>query len=185
MSRAEAILSMLVREGIMLTRQIAVRLELRNDQIRDCCRYLKSQGLICSINGVHEISVKGREVLASGKIKHMRKGCGHGGANHGKSLRQRAWYHMRAQSTFNLEYLLGLVADETTNNIKENITKYCNALYKVGILKKTGRTRDYYLVEDTGTLCPSWNKQEKCITDRNTGEIRFINQTEVNNEERE
>lgn len=174
MSTAERILRVLA-EGPQLTRALAAHLQLRADNISSVCRCLKRRGLISSAEGAHGITEAGRTLLEKGR----RPPCG--GPRKGRaarsrsSLRQRAWTVALMMDVFTVDDLLSVVCDGEEGNAPENIGNYCEALRRAGILIKTPRGEKYLIrAERRGPLAPSYNRAEKVVTDRNTGEIIAI-----------
>lgn len=158
-------LELLQREGPLFTRQIAAKLGLSSDWIRQVCACLREQDLIASVEGLHGLTKNGLAAIASGKFP-----CREYDAKKG-TLRQKAWNVMRIKDMFTVSDILETVCDGSEKNAEGNIRQYCKALHRAGILKITQRTKSYFLPKGQGPLCPAYNRAGNYVLDRNTGEI--------------
>lgn len=174
MQLAERIMRELA-EGALLTRQLAARLDSRAQVILAACRCLRHKGLVHTIESMHGLTRAGKALLEQGGfIPCQRKGRAAGSA--GRTLRQRAWTVMRMADHFSVDSLLQTVSDGDERNAENNLRNYCRALHRAGLLGRTARSGDYFLRRemDSGPLAPSYNRAEKCVTDRNTGRIFML-----------
>ena len=124
---------------------------------------------------MHGLTLAGKALLEQdGFIPCQRKGRAAGSA--GRTLRQRAWTVMRMADHFSVDSLLQTVSDGDERNAENNLRNYCRALHRAGLLGRTARSGDYFLRRemDSGPLAPSYNRAEKCVTDRNTGRIFML-----------
>lgn len=152
-----------------LTRELADKLDVSSTSISSICFCLKKHGAIKSVEGVHSIMDLGRDVL-SGK-KELCKGKA-GKSNSG--LRHRAWKAMHMLTFFDASSLLEVVGTGEEKMGKQNLRNYLTALYKSGILAQN-RSGKYLLKESArGSKAPSYNREQKTVTDRNTGEVFHV-----------
>lgn len=165
------ILERLADDGPQYTRQLAARLNLPCARVSELCRCLRHHKLVHSEDGMHGITRAGRERLAKGFLPCQRKG--RAASSEGRTLRQRAWNMMRMRDHFSVDDLLTVLCDGEEKGAEDNLRNYCRALHRAGILGVTGRSKAYYLRPEAnhGALAPAYNRAEKCVTDRNTGEI--------------
>lgn len=171
MDAVREILERLASEGPQYTRQLAAGLGLSGECIRRLCRCLRHHKLIHSESGMHGITEAGRARLAEGFLPCQRKG--RAATSKGRTLRQRAWNLMRMRDHFRVDDLLTTLCDGEEKGAEDNLRNYCRALYRAGLLGMTRRTKTFYLRPEAnhGALAPAYNRAEKCVTDRNTGEI--------------
>ena len=171
MDAVRNIMERLASEGPQYTRQLASSIGVSSEYVRKLCRCLRHHKLIHSEGGMHGITEAGRARLADRYLPCQRKG--RAATSEGRTLRQRAWNIMRMRDHFSVDDLLTTLCDGEEKGAEENLRNYYRALYRAGILGMTGRTKAYYLRPESnhGALAPAYNRAEKCVTDRNTGEI--------------
>lgn len=152
-----------------LTRELADKLGVSGETMGAMCRCLKQRGMIVSIEGVHSITHLGRDTLSGkqepckGKAKHSNSG-----------LRHRAWKAMHMLTFFEASSLLEVVGTGEEKGGEENLRNYFTALYRAGMLVKN-RSGKYLLKESArGAKAPSYNREQKTVTDRNTGEVFHV-----------
>lgn len=152
-----------------LTREIADKLKSPRESVAKLCRCLKKRGIISSVDGIHRINDAGRDIL-SGKVEPCK-----GKAAQSKSgLRHRAWKVMQMLSFFDENSLLEVVGTGEEKDGTRNLRNYLTSLYKAGMLLQN-RSGKYLLKESAkGPNAPSYNRAEKTVTDRNTGEVFHV-----------
>ena len=171
--RGRSILTLLAA-GPKLTRQLGSEIGITNEAAAHALKNLKKRGLIISREGVHEITDKGREVLASGRevagpqmIQSRR----------GNTLRSRVWYAIRVQDYFAAEDLLGMIGTEKDAHALPSIKRYLRALCKAGYLAVSKRDKGRYRLRKeayTGPEAPALNAANKTVVDHNTGAVVYL-----------
>ena len=167
---AAKVLERLALHGPQYTRQLVAALETQPECVRQVCSCLRKKGLIHSEDGMHGLTRLGEETLGKGLEPPCRL-KGQAASSKGRTLRQRAWSVMRMADHFTVDSLLQTVSDGDEKYAEGNLRYYCRALLQAGFLGQTARTRAYFLRPEanTGPLAPAYNREGKCVTDRNTG----------------
>lgn len=154
-----------------LTRELAAELHTTTGSIAGIAACLKRKDYISSAEGVHSITERGRLALGEPR-KHL--ACKGLAAQSAAGLRHRAWRAMQMMTAFDVDSLLDVVATGAEKDAAGNIRSYLRALYRVDMLIKT-RSGKYLLRETAkGANAPSYNRSEKTVTDRNTGEVMYV-----------
>lgn len=157
--------------GCATTAQLAERIEEATaSTLKSPLRTLQSRGLVASVQGVHELTDKGRAWLDAGLEITSGPRPGNAPARTADTLRAKAWRYLRIKGKGSLDDILFLAADGDEIGAERNLRRYLNALNRAGILV---RTRSGWLLpsdKNTGDLAPSWNSSTRTVTDVNTGE---------------
>lgn len=162
-----------LQAGPLLTRQLAAELGISADSALSVCRVLRGRGYLASTEGVHQLTLAGREALERGEEITS------GAAPHRPdSLRSKAWRVMRMRDGFGLEDLLDLLCSGAEGDPERNLGGYVRALEIAGYLLRLrrGAAPRWRLrrERDTGPDAPSWNKKARTVTDPNTGEVHHL-----------
>lgn len=131
---------------------------------------LRERGLVTSVQGVHQITDKGRAWVEAGVPVPMGPRPGQAGSRAAGTLRAKAWRYLRIKRKAGMDDLLFLVADGNEKDAEANLRRYLTALERAGVLI---RTRSGWLLpsdRNTGPEAPSWNSKTKAVIDVNTGE---------------
>lgn len=165
---------MALSSGVATTQDLATAIGANAGTVRCTCGVLRKKGLVASVckNSVHEITDAGKSALASGH--KITSGPVRGSVRQPNSLRARAWSAMRIKRKFSVPILCSMLCDGSATDPEGNLRQYILPLLRAGYLVALPGERDgtprYLLVKDTGPLAPSWNKEQRCLADPNTGE---------------
>lgn len=168
-------------DGPKLTRQIAASLGKPREDMRRCLEKLRRRGFVASAEGVHQITDKGRRMLADGREITSGPGDGTAASRRGPTLRQRAWRAMGMRDGFGLDDLLTMLCDGSEKDAARNLSRYLEALEAAGYLLALPRRggdgeRRWRLRREriTGPAAPALNTRTRRVTDGNTGEVNAI-----------
>lgn len=157
--------------GCATTAQLAERIEgMTGPRLQSCLVTLRDRDLVRSVQGVHELTDKGRAWTEAGLEIHGGPRPGNAKSRTTRTLRAKAWRYLRIRGKASLDDILMTIADGTEATAEQNIRRYLNALVRAGILV---RTRSGWLLpsdSNTGIEAPSWNTWTRTVTDVNTGE---------------
>lgn len=163
-------------EGPQLTRQLTSRFDKDRESMRRCLGYLRQRGYVASVEGVHQITDKGRQFLAEGRTITSGPCGGNAASRRGPTLRQRAWRLMRIRDGFSVEDLLSTLCDGNEGDPERNLRRYIAALEAAGYLtplrrRDEGGAKRWYLrrEKNTGPKAPALDTRAKRLTDHNTG----------------
>lgn len=167
---AESIMRHLSEHGSSYTRQLAAAMETSAASIRRVCRCLRAHGMVNTEENLHWLTPAGRELLERGGYIPCQR-AGRAASSEGRTLRQRAWTVIRMADHTSVPDLLRIITDGDEPGAAQSLRRYCEALCRVGILGRTGRTGRYYLRPEanTGPKAPAYNSAARTVTDRNTG----------------
>ena len=154
-----------------LTREIAAFLQAQTDAVGSAARCLKKKGLIYSAEGVHGITAAGLQAVKKGLGRTLCKGRA---VQSKQGLRARAWKAMQMMSVFSVDDLLDVSATGYEADAEANVTNYCKALFRAGMLIQTRSGRYVLREKDKGENAPSYNRMTKTVTNRNTGEVFHV-----------
>ena len=163
----QAILNELAGGKVMLTRELASRLDTPIDNIRSTARRLLERGYITRNEGCYQITDKGQNFITFGKTCVAGSQKGSFAARSRFSLRARVWNLLRMRTaSWSVDDLLMTLADGTEKDAE---------LLKAGYVEQTPRNPQLFrLVKNTGRLAPSLNTPAKTLTDANTGEVHNV-----------
>jgi hypothetical protein len=157
--------------GCATTAQLAERIKGANGpRLRSCLQTLRDRALVTSVQGVHELTDKGRAWAEAGLEINGGPRPGNAQSRTAGTLRAKAWRYLRIRGKASLDDILMTVADGTEATAEQNLRRYLNALTRAGIL---ARTRSGWVLpsdRNTGIEAPSWNTGTRTVTDVNTGE---------------
>ncbi len=172
----QAILNELAGGKVMLTRELASRLDTPIDNIRSTARRLLERGYITRNEGCYQITDKGQNFITFGKTCVAGSQKGSFAARSRFSLRARVWNLLRMRTaSWSVDDLLMTLADGTEKDAERSLKRYVRALLKAGYVEQTPRNPQLFrLVKNTGRLAPSLNTPAKTLTDANTGEVHNV-----------
>ena len=171
----QAILNELAGGKVMLTRELASRLDTPIDNIRSTARRLLERGYITRNEGCYQITDKGQNFITFGKTCVAGSQKGSFAARSRFSLRTRAWNLIRIRTMWSVGDLLMALADGTEKDAERSLKRYVRALLKAGYVEQTPRTPQLFrLVKNTGRFAPALNTPAKTLTDPNTGEVHNV-----------
>lgn len=172
----QAILNELAGGKVMLTRELASRLDTPIDNIRSTARRLLERGYITRNEGCYQITEKGQDVIAFGRTCVAGSQKGDFATRSRFSLRTRAWNLIRMKTaSWSVDDLLMTLADGTEKDAERGLRRYVRALLKAGYVERTPRNPQLFrLVRNTGRLAPALNTPAKTLTDPNTGEVHHV-----------
>ena len=175
---SERICAHLLPHGPAFTRTLAAELEAHRESIAAVCRCLRRAGWVHSVEGLHGLTARGRAALESGEFVPCQR-AGRAATSAGRTLRQRAWSVMCMVDTFMVVDLLRTLCsgeEPGQDTAGADLTRYCRALARAGYLGKTARTGAYFVRREHvhGPKAPAWNTATGTVTDRNTGEVRYL-----------
>lgn len=157
--------------GCATTAQLAERIEgMTGPRVQSCLRTLLDRGLVTSVQGVHELTDKGRAWAQAGLEINGGPRPGNAQSRTPGTLRAKAWRYLRIRGKASLDDILMTVADGTEAAAVQNLRRYLGALTRAGILVET---RSGWLLpsdRNTGIEAPSLNTGTRMVTDLNTGE---------------
>lgn len=171
----QAVLEELAGGKVMLTRELASRLEVPADHIRSAARLLVHRGYLVRMEGCYQITDKGQDFVASEAIRTGSSQKGDFAARSRFSLRTRVWNLIRIRTLWSIDDLLMPLADGTEKDAEKGVKRYIRALLKAGYVERTPRNPQLYrLVRNTGRLAPALNTPARTLTDPNTGEVHHV-----------
>ena len=157
--------------GCATTAQLAECIEgMTGPRLQGCLQTLRARGLVTSVQGVHELTDKGRAWAEAGIEVSGGPRPGHSQSRTANTLRAKAWRYLRIRGKAGLDDILMTVADGTEATPEKNLRRYLNALTRAGIL---ARTRSGWVLpsdRNTGIEAPSWNATTRMVIDLNSGE---------------
>lgn len=170
MTPGRAILTAL-SAGCATTGQLAERIDgATSTRLQRCLHVLQDRDLVRSVQGVHELTDKGRAWAEAGLEINGGPRPGNAQSRTAGTLRAKAWRYLRIKGKASLDDILLIVADGDEAGAEKNLRRYLNALHRAGMLV---RTRSGWLLpsdKNTGIEAPSWNTKTRTVTDVNTGE---------------
>lgn len=157
--------------GCATTAQLADRIEgTSGPRLQSCLQTLRDRSLVTSVQGVHELTDKGRAWAEAGLEINGGPRPGNAQSRAVGTLRAKAWRYLRIRGKASLDDILMTVADGTEATAEQNLRRYLNALTRAGIL---ARTRSGWVLpsdRNTGIEAPSWNATTRMVIDLNSGE---------------
>ena len=171
----QSILEELAGGKVMLTRELAARLDVPADNIRSAAKLLVGRGYIVKMEGCYQITDKGQDFVASeaGRMPGAQKGDF--AARSRFSLRTRVWNLIRMRTLWSVDDLLMTLADGTEKDAEKGVKRYIRALLKAGYVERTPRNPQLFrLVRNSGRLAPALNTPARTLTDPNTGEVHHV-----------
>lgn len=175
MTIGQAMLNELAGGKVMLTRELAARLEVPADRIRSAAKHLVNRGYLVRMEGCYQLTDKGQDFVASEVRLTESSQKGDFTARARFSLRTRVWNLIRMRSLWSVDDLLMTLADGTEKDAEKGVKRYVRALLKAGYVERTPRNPQLFrLARNTGRLAPALNTPARTLTDANTGEVHHV-----------
>lgn len=157
--------------GCATTAEVCAAVDYAADSVRHALRTLQGRGLVTSLEGLHELTAKGRAWVDAGLEIKGGPRPGQAQSRHAQTLRAKAWRALRLKGKCSLDDLLMLVADGTEKDADKQLRRYLRALEAVGYLAPM---RSGWLLpadRNTGPEAPAYNSGTRTVTDPNTGDV--------------
>ncbi|GAB7082321.1 helix-turn-helix domain-containing protein [Megalodesulfovibrio paquesii] len=157
--------------GCATTAEVHAAVGYAANSVRRALRTLRERGLVTSLEGLHELTAKGRAWIDAGLEITSGPRPGQAQSRHAQTLRAKAWRALRLKGKCSLDDLLMLVADGTEKDAEKQLRRYCRALEAAGYLVPM---RSGWLLpadRNTGPEAPAYNSKTRTVTDPNTGDV--------------
>jgi hypothetical protein len=156
--------------GCATTAHLAERIEgMTTLQLQGVLKTLKGRAMVNSVQGVHQLTDKGRAWAEAGLEVNGGPRPGNAHSRTSSTLRAKAWRYLRIRGKASLDDILLIAADGCEAGAEKNLRRYLGALTKAGILVQVKSGWVLPSDRNTGIEAPSWNSETRIVTDVNTG----------------
>lgn len=181
-----AVFQLFARGAVVTLNELTERSGISRHETVKTVGYLLNRGYVNRLeNGIFELTEAGCEAKTAGVVIKS----GPMGPDSGKSrkprkgtLRQSAWSAMRIMSVFSVNDLVAVASEDPTDQQHQNLRRYCWGLVKAGMLmempnreagaaESSNGFKRYRLLEDTGSIAPTYRNTKSEVFDHNTSEV--------------
>lgn len=181
-----AVFALFSGEGALTIDQLTEGSPISRHETIKTVGYLLNRGYVDRLEtGVFALTEEGREAKANGVVIKS----GPMGPDTGKSrkpqdgtIRQAAWQAMRIMTIFSINDLVAVVSDAPTPQQHKNLRRYCWGLVQARLLmempnreagaaESSNGFKRYRLLEDTGSIAPTYRNVKAEVFDHNTQEV--------------